>query len=170
MLFMRFEAKLAILIFVLAGPWIIYLGFNPGTSNVIVASGTMLMAFGTFLMAYFTYISYKNLANLQKASLEPALSISLWKEAYLGGESLSDYGVTVKNDGHRIAKKVMLWVDWAAKETKRKVNGHHLNLIKKISMVKQVLKLAILGQRKKEMSHPKPYHSQVVSNSKMFMV
>lgn len=117
---MKFEAKLAILIFVLVSPWMVYLGFNPDMSNVIVASGTMLMAFGTFLMAYFTYISYKNLSDIQKASMEPALSISLWRVAHQGGVSLSDYGITVKNDGNGIAKKVMLWFNWAIKEEKGK--------------------------------------------------
>jgi hypothetical protein len=115
------------LIYILVISWIaiatlliIDLSFYPETSNMIIAVGTVLMAFATFLMAYFTYTSYSSLANFQKASLEPALSIKLWKEDMHGQKGIDGYGVTIKNDGHGIAKKVMLWFNWAIKEMKEK--------------------------------------------------
>jgi hypothetical protein len=110
---MRFEGKLAILIFILAGGWIVFLAIFPNMSDVIVASGTMTMAFGTFLMAYITYVSYRNLSIFQKKSLEPALSVSLWRVSMYGQGPIDGYGVAIKNDGHGIAKNVKLSLNWA---------------------------------------------------------
>jgi hypothetical protein len=74
-----------------------------------------LLAIGTFIMALITYKSYKSLITIQKASLEPALAATLWKKVSQIPATLSDYGITIKNDGPGIAKNVRLLSIWASR-------------------------------------------------------
>jgi hypothetical protein len=110
---MNLGKKLSLLIFILAAGWIIGLYLFPNMTNIIIASGTMTMAVGTFFMAYITFISYRKLIEIQRKSLEPALSVDLWRIHLLGQKSTEGFGVTIKNDGHGIAKNVQLRINWA---------------------------------------------------------
>jgi len=112
--------KISIFLLVLVGILIIILILFPNLANNMIAAGTIAMAFGTFLMAFITYVSYRDLIELQKeshliqkTSLEPALSVSLWRYSLCGQKSTDGYGVTIRNDGHGIAKNVRLRVNWA---------------------------------------------------------
>ena len=58
------------------------------------------------------------MTEIQRASLEPALTVTLCKTPFEGKEDLSWYGVIIKNDGPGTAKNVMLWVSWAYRKIK----------------------------------------------------
>lgn len=91
----------------------------PDLSLVVSAMASVTLAIGTFFMVYITYESYRTLTEIQKISLEPALTVSLWKVCYVGGKSLSDYGIAIKNDGPGIAKNVVLTTNWILNPTKK---------------------------------------------------
>jgi len=84
-----------------------YLWYFPYMENNILASSTIAMAIATFMMAVVTYISYDKLITIEKASFEPALTISFNKQ--------KNY-VTIKNDGPGIAKNIILYYCWAFRQ------------------------------------------------------
>lgn len=111
--------KLIIFLFVIASVMALTLLISiPNFSTVVSAIASIILAIGTFFMVYVTYESYKTLAEIQKRSFDPYLSVTLWKHPYNRKELLSDYGVTIKNDGSGMAENVVLTTEWILNPTK----------------------------------------------------
>lgn len=115
-----FLIKFVILVFIFGAILELFiLIILPNLSPVVSAIASVTLAIGTFFMVYVTYESYRTLTEIQKISLEPALTASLWKMCHLGEESLSDYGIATKNDGPGIAKNVILTTNWILNPTQK---------------------------------------------------
>jgi len=120
--------KMGLIIFITFASFCIYLWFFPIMENNFLTSATITMAIATFIMACITYISYDKLITIQKATFEPALSVSLWKKAYQveNPKELRIYMIRIKNDGPGMAKNVTLETRWASiKKTKDTRNRNH---------------------------------------------
>jgi len=112
--------KLIISLFVIASVMALtLLILIPNFSTVVSAIASIILAIGTFFMVYVTYESYKTLAEIQKRSFDPYLSVSLWKYVFVGEESLSAFGIKIRNDGPGIAKDVILTTNWILNPTQK---------------------------------------------------